>query len=187
MSPDHHLLRVCALLALLCCMPSQARGQAIFFEPCQNFIPLFQPETLHLWVCVEGQIATGITSAQFRIDGLPQDWIATASAKPPYALTGNLFGTGATISLNGCAQGMLWLEIGTIEVTPTTSAQDVLLSATSVEPGLPPPLDCPLVTLCDDPAFTKVCCGGYGAWINGGSCPLAVETSNWAQVKGLYR
>ena len=80
----------CAVLLLLLTIGERdAQGQIIFFSPCQNFIPQFQTESITLWVCVEGQIATGITSVQFRIDGVPQDWIASAVAKPPFTLTGN--------------------------------------------------------------------------------------------------
>jgi hypothetical protein len=68
---------------------------------------------------------------------------------------------------------------------------------------------CPLLTLCDDPAFTKVCVGNSftlcknpeppfpvnatcstsgQAFINGSrNCSVGVQESNWSAVKSLFR
>jgi hypothetical protein len=48
---------------------------------------------------------------------------------------------------------------------------------------------CPLVTLCDDPAFTKLCVTGGEAIFNPGAghgCTVAVQQATWSGVKSLY-
>jgi len=178
------LLLRSAVLVILCAAP--LRAQVIFLEPCGLFLPQFSTTTLQIWVCVEGQLEGGITGVDFRVAGLPAGWLASAGAKPPYSLTGDLLGNGAVLSTNGCAAGVLWLEVGWIQVTALTEEVDVLLYSTNSDPPLPAPLNCPIATLCDAPAFTKICCVGTGTWMNGGGCPLAVETATWSEVKALY-
>jgi hypothetical protein len=58
--------------------------------------------------------------------------------------------------------------------------------------------DCPLVTLCDAPAFTKVCVGAqvdsvhWRATLNvsnvqAADCePVGVSDASWSQIKALY-
>jgi hypothetical protein len=63
-----------------------------------------------------------------------------------------------------------------------------------IGPGIPPgsPLfNCPLVNLCDTPAFTKVCLpSGGGQFIINPStrtCTVGTEPKAWSEVKALYR
>jgi hypothetical protein len=48
---------------------------------------------------------------------------------------------------------------------------------------------CPLVTVCDDPVFTKVCVAGGSFLINptDESCLVGVEAETWTGIKTLYR
>jgi hypothetical protein len=45
---------------------------------------------------------------------------------------------------------------------------------------------CPLMTLCDAPTFTKVCVTGGQGIINGAPCTVAVEQRSWSSVKNLF-
>jgi hypothetical protein len=49
---------------------------------------------------------------------------------------------------------------------------------------------CPVLILCDEPVFTRICVTGSPSVINGscqlGGCPVAVEERTWTQVKRIY-
>jgi len=58
-----------------------------------------------------------------------------------------------------------------------------------VQGGNPPTnanFACPLVVLCDAPAYTTVCTTGSEFWINS-FCSDPTSSATWSQVKGLYR
>jgi hypothetical protein len=78
MRDRYRLLLRCGLIAaLVATPPAAAFSQVIFIDPCGITIPPFTTGQLTVWVCVEGQIFDGITSAQFRIAGLPSGWEVT--------------------------------------------------------------------------------------------------------------
>ncbi len=162
---------------------------AIFISPCGVEIPTFTTTTLHIWVCLEGPIANGITTGEFRVDGLPNGWITSIRANPAATLVLNdLFGNGVRMIFPGCQQGSgQYLELFAIDITPTGMRTDVLLAVAAAISSSEPNIDCPFVTQCDA-TFSNVCVSGYGSWINPRTrgCPLAVEQRTWGQVKKLY-
>jgi hypothetical protein len=181
-----------ALAATLALAPTPARAQfvaAIFISPCQTEIPTFTTGTLHIWVCLEGPIADGITSGEFRVDGLPSGWISSVRPHPAAEVfAGDLFGAGVRIAFPICQPGSgQYLELFAIDITPTDVRTDVLLNVAATIPPSDPGFPCPFVTRCDAPG-AKVCVSGFGSYINPRErgCPLAVENLAWGRIKRLY-
>ena len=187
------ILLLTALLAVAAIPLEQVNAQVIFIDPCGITIQPFSTETLRVWVCVEGAIKGGITGGDFRIAGFPEDWLTSVVPTSPVTITNDLTGPGDVFDTNGCAQGVpiirgMYLELCTIQVTPLSNTTDVLLMPAASNPPQPAPFDCPFVTLCDDPVFTKICCAPHGAYVNPVvfGCALPVETNSWSEIKNLY-
>lgn len=170
--------------------PAQAQFVAtIFIDPCGVEMPLFTSTTIKVWVCAEGPIADGLTTAELRIQGLPSGWLKTVRPNPAAAVVdGDLFGDGVRIVFPACQPGVgQYLELFAVDILPTDFQTDVLLAVAATNPPSDPNFPCPFVTKCDA-TFSKFCVNGFGAWINPREhgCPLAVENRTWGQVKSLY-
>ncbi len=185
------------LLSLLTAslLVSTAHSQVIFIDPCAITIPPNTTGQLSVWVCVEGEILGGITSAQFRIDGLPSGWVTEVTSQGTAVSAGQLFGDGVTVGFPACEDGVYvtqtarYLALFSVLVTASDDTRDVVLAVATRNPPADPGFDCALVTLCDEPAFTKVCVGKHGAIVNPESrhCGLPVEMETWSRVKAIYR
>jgi len=178
-----------ALIAVLAASPAGAQsGATIFISPCQQFIPIFSTATSSVQVCLEGAIATGAIACDFRINGLPNGWVVVVRPNSAaQSVSGDLFGSGARIVFPSCqtATSGTLLELFTFDLTPTDNTTKVLLNVAASIPPADPNMNCAVVTGCQTtPA--QVCVQGFGAWINGGSCPLPVEPQTWARLKALY-
>lgn len=182
--------RWAALAACLVLAWTPARAQfvgTIFIVPCQANIPVFSTQTFEVLVCLEGPIFDGVTAAEFRINGLPNGWTTLVRPNPEASVvSGDLFGAGARIAFPACEAGNQppLLELFEFDLTPTDDTRDVLINVAATIPP-DPELDCALVRRCDA-SMSKTCVNGFGAWINGGGCPLAVESVTWGRVKALY-
>ena len=176
-------------------LASVTRAQVIFIDPCGITIPPFTTGQLTVWVCVENQILEGITSAQFRIDGLPSGWQVEVTPAGTAVSTGELFGAGVSVGFPTCENGVpvlpnaRYLALYSVRVFATDDTSDILLAVATRSPPADPGFDCPLVTLCDEPALTKVCVGNHGAIVNPvfRSCGLPVEAMTWGKIKAVYR
>jgi hypothetical protein len=187
---------------------------------CCSTIPLFAPTTLHVMAFLGGATAPGISGAEFRLEFSQSPTMAGSvsfSASPTASLTiGNPLdftpnqdppmgqAEGLNIAWNMCqgtgGGGVLVGDVNVIFFAAPLPPLEILTKRRN------PPgnalFDCPLLTLCDPPAFTKVCLtipsGAHGesvnfrSGINLPSCdsncvPVAVSQNNWSAVKGLYR
>lgn len=178
---------VLAILALLLASPLHA--QVIFIDPCGIEMPPFLPSQLQVWVCVEGGIAAGIITADFRIAGLPAGWVTGIQPTSGNVVTGDPFAGGATVVLPGCQTGSgNYLPLFTATVLPTTSEVDVVLMVAGRTPPEDPAFACSFVRLCDTPIATRVCVGDHGSIVNPRNlgCGLSVAGLTWGQVKALY-
>jgi len=114
-----------------------------------------------------GSIADGITAAELRIDGLPSGWI-TAVRPNPAAVTvdGDLFGDGVRIGFPSCqpwgraVPGAL-CHRHHADRHPDRRAPGSRRHHPPSDPNFP----CPFVAKCDATS-SKICVGGFGAWIN---------------------
>ena len=184
------IVSIAALTCALASSPAQAQFVAtIFISPCQAEMPQFTTSTLRVWVCMEGPIAAGLMGAEFRVNGVPSNWITTVHPNPAAVVfDGNVLGDGVRIVFPACQPGIgQYLELCAIDITPTDVREDVMVAVAATIPPSDPTFPCPFVTQCDE-TLTKFCVAGFGAWINPRSfgCPLAVANRTWGRVKGLY-
>jgi hypothetical protein len=70
-----------------------------------------------------------------------------------------------------------------------SQVNEVHLATLAYQPPVAPGLDCPVLTLCDSPAFSVLCVQGTAACINAsaGCCLVGVEPTQWSGLKSLYR
>lgn len=151
--------------------------------------------TFYILATIEGDAADGVTGAEFRVDGFPAAWGATIVENPAAGIvTGSPLGDGTNIAFSTCQKGTGGkLLLFTITATPTTNVSDMTLSVVLHNSPSNPAFQCPLVTLCDDPTYTKVCVCGGTAVVNGtaATCgcngPSPAKESTWGHVKSLYQ
>jgi len=143
---------------------------------------------VQIWIQVRQ--ATEVGGAEFKLAGLPTAWLTGYTTHPATtAALGNPFGlTGINMSFAEC-QTNIPLTLLTVTITATTAVDDVVLQVTHRTPPTNPGFECPLITLCDNPAFTKVCVAGSALCINSVNvhCSDAVIQRTWSAIKDIYR
>jgi len=139
----------------------------------------------------------GMSSASFRIEGLSTeglfftlefDYLPCFDCPCGIAGCSNPFTTpGIDMAWPSCQSGPcfpLFRVQGFASVTPP---QDTVLRVVGRTPPQDPMFDCPMITLCDSPVFTRMCVAGGTAIVNpSGECTVAVEAASWSGIKSLY-
>ena len=162
------------------------------------------PLTGSVWVNLAGASSGGIQGAEFRIDNsMPTDFLISPTANPNANLVlGNPFNQlGVNIAFPACESGtggrvQLYTFL-VIELT-SPSPEDAWLTVRQHYTSSNANFNCPLVNLCDAPAFTAVCLGAkasdhWRAVVNpsvgttGDCTPVAVEAATWSAVKEVFR
>jgi hypothetical protein len=157
--------------------------------------------------------AGGISGAEFYIEGLEN----LPGVSISYNHAPNVNGIGNPLNKTGppanetrrgavafqrrvrdCGPSTSVVELGTISIfVPSTPIpNDRILRIVGGSPPGNPDFRCPLVALCDHPAFTKVCVYGAHFVINpvNQTCVVITDTGEfppydrtWSVIKGLYR
>jgi hypothetical protein len=193
--------RIVAILLILAMSASTASAQSIgvYADPlgtdCNLVIPYpGPPVALYVVGNLDGIWTEGVTSAKFRIAGLPAGWGTSITPDPSSnVVLGSLFGDGVAIAYPICFDTSP-VVLFTVVVTPTSDAQNVNLSVeTSLQfpncgldggnCGLPCPMFCGCIGF-DTPCL---CAETPVARINGPHCVVALEPNAWGRVKNLYR
>ncbi len=161
---------------------------------CSDTFTTGMSRTLWVMLLAEGDTRGGISGAEFRI---------VATGATGYSFSGetivlpNGFAVGTSaledglnvVSTRGC-ENRLPLPILKLTVLNLSGGQDATLEIAEKIPPSHRDFPCPLVTLCDNPVFTKVCITPDRAVLNpSGSlrCGIASEQSDWGRIKELYR
>jgi hypothetical protein len=186
-------VRIIASLVLALCLgigTANASSIGIYFaadgSDCDYTAAMYGMFNWYVLVHAYGDGAVnGVTSAEFRVDGVPASWFNNISANPAAnTVLGNLF-TGTNVAFPGCMPGP-WILLYTVSslptAPPTAATWRIMQHTTPSNPNLP----CPLVTLCDAPYYTAICVSGGQAYLNGQTCSVGVEQSTWSQVKSMY-
>ena len=171
---------------------ASAQSIGIFFDTggatCSTSQAPFTPGTLYVLAVLGGSV-TGVTGAEFRVDGFPVGWFGSYSPNPlATASLGSVGGLGGNIAFGLCQTGLggiVLLYTNSYFATSAVSSAylSILRHTTPSNPNFP----CPLVTLCDAPVFSARCVNGGQAIINGGSpCTVAAVPATWSSVKELY-
>ncbi|MFQ5601177.1 MAG: hypothetical protein ACE5G2_11580, partial [Candidatus Krumholzibacteriia bacterium] len=104
---------------------------------------------------------------------------------------------GVNIAFQTCQTGPR-VQLFTFTVVEVVPANDIWLTVRQHYDPANYLFACPLFTLCDAPAFTKVCVGApdsdhWRAVINpsigvtGDCIPVPVSESTWSEIKAIYR
>jgi len=148
------------------------------------------PRTLFIVAQLEGLTASGMTGAEFRVEGLPEDWTVFATPNPaaPVAL-GDPFRVvngvhRANIAFPSCTFGT---EGRVLLYTVVVIANSVVETGDMVVLGGDPPANpawpVPLMTLCDFPDYSIVAAQGDDFHI-GTRAPQNLEYSQLAGYDG---
>jgi hypothetical protein len=220
MSARRALLGCAGLLVLLA--PAAWAGDGglgLFFDPsgrkCADAIPCSGSGTLYIYAILEGASAQGITGAEYSInigsDGGPdRGWTFNESFPGDAVAIGRAFDPpdlstviqpyyrrrGVNVAFQDCKLGeghRVLLE--SVEIANTGCSTEPL-PLLSVLKDIPtnPRFGCLLFTLCNAPAYTKLCLGtsSGGAIINprpgqSAPCPsVAVVARTWSAIKQVY-
>ena len=110
-----------------------------------------------------------ITGAEFAVRGLPRGQFFLSMTVNPVASTvviGDPFAGGCNIALPRCEAGPRSVELFSVTlISLSDSPPDMMLEIGPRDTPSNPNFNCPLVTLCDAPAFTPVCVGGLSTFL----------------------
>jgi hypothetical protein len=191
-------LRALAFIALLASLAMSADASpttiGVFFDAmatdCDASVAPF--ETFNVYVsAVLGTDAgaSGITGADFRVDGLAG--LVSSFTPNPAALAsfGDPTFCGCTIAFPICMTGSeprraVLLYTLTCSVGQVVSPRTVTVSYNRRCGFGDPPFD-PYVTLCDA-QFTNLLVPGGQALLNNGSCTVGLQPITWSRVKSLF-
>ena len=190
---------VAALFALACGgMPAAGRCQSIGIfadSGCETTCINMTSSSFFQFYVKADLAGFGMSGASFRIEGLPnvvfvQPVFDLPCFDCPCGFNGcsNPFTTpGIDMSWLGWCQSGPCLPLFRVLVFAGTPPQDTVLRVVGRTPPLDPMFDCPMITLCDSPVFTRMCVAGGTAILNpSGECAVAVEAASWSGIKSLY-
>ena len=168
-------------LAFLVVAPASAQNIGIFFDPaavtCSGGVPS-GPLRCYIIAALGGPAAAGITGAEFKVVGLPPDWFENSTPNPTatVVLGGPFSEIGTNIAFPACQTTSL-VPLFTVDLFPSSAVTNHSLSVQNRTPPTNPNFVCPLVTRCDAPNFTIVCCSGGEAILNptGPGCTVPVR------------
>ena len=177
---------------VLACGTALASSIGVYFDPqattvCSEQHPV-TPGTAYILAVLGGEPPVfGIIGAEFRVDGMPAAWLATAVANPlPFVTTvGNPLTGGCNIAFLCQSSDVVLLY--TVHYT-VVSDLTVHLSVHEHSSPSSPIFACPrLVCACDQPGECEACVPGGTAAINDPAvCMVDVEPRTWSRVKSLY-
>ncbi len=197
--------RFAVLVAMLLCVAAVPSAWAqingtlgIFFDPyakeCAGPVSIGSARALYVLFLPEGDTRGGITGVEFRIDASAASGYSfrgEAVAMPSAIRVGPLEvgGPGLSVVSDQC-HSRAPIPILSFQVQNLGGGTDGGLRIAAKDPPWNPNFPCPLVTLCDNPAFTKVCIAPGLAVLNPSGaihCGSSAESSEWGRVKELYR
>jgi hypothetical protein len=136
-----------------------------------------------------GGASAGITGAEFRVSGMPPEWLTTTvpNSASNIVLGDPFNGVGVNQAFPTCQTAPI-IILFTVNVMPTSSVSDLYLRVEPRNPPLNPNFACPLVTNCEFPGFAIVCTTGGQGIVNptGALCTVTTTPASWSSVKALY-
>lgn len=170
--------------------PAQGQSIGVFADQngtvCTITAPFATP--FQYYVLVRRGPLNGITGAEFRVEGVDPAWFTMSLPVPGSCDPGcpNFVGDGGGLAFPLCQapeSGVVLLA--TIQSLALAPVPTRTLRVEGARFPSNPAFACPLLTLCDAPAFTTVCVAGGEAVVNG-PCTVAVQRCTWSDVKALF-
>jgi len=145
-----------------------------------------------------------VTAAEYRITGLPPEWVISVENTPAVATSvGNVFAEGTRLELDGCQSSSEYavIHLQTLHVFATSVANHSIF----VERALPPLNllhDAPILESCTEQGSENLECYVSAFDLNGidpycgidcwpAPCPgcdlVAVQQASWETLKQMYR
>ena len=165
----------------------------MFGRNCSGTILPDRPDTVYVVAKMDEMSACGIAGAEFRFTGVPASWSTFPVAAPDMLTVGDPLGDGVTVGFRCKREEAGFVVLYSVLVLANAVEEDLQFHIEKrAAPTGGPDFDCPLLVLCDFPAFTKICVEGIPCNINARKptlCvkPTAVTTSTWSVVKNLFR
>jgi hypothetical protein len=186
-------LRLAVVVLLIACAPAWGASIGLFSTPdyTSNCLDLPEaPSSATFYIVAVGpfvDVCGGVAAAEFRVEGLPAEWLAV-STPTPLANTnlGNPFGAGAAIAFPSGQLGdhILLYTVSLIRVPPTAGAELHVTAHTRPWPDF----TCPRVVGGDCPVDPNAACTDGGTlYVNlPENCLVGVSPTTWSKLKGLY-
>lgn len=167
----------------------------IYFDPdcstCSATVYPWLPSlTLYVNAHLNPPLEEGFQGAEFRIDGMPTDWLMVDVIPNPAAAAayGNPLTGGCNIGFATCQDAPSdCVNLYTIHILAVTPHTNVALQVRQHTNPSCPTFCCTTLVGCDAPVYTKYCVLEGRAWINGPACTVGVEPGTWGDVKALYK
>ncbi len=155
---------------------------------CTLTAPPLVPTPFYL-LAIPGPLGTMI-GAEFRVTGLPSGLYLHSSNRNPLAnvAVGDPMEAGCDIAFPVCQSGANPILLYTVFlINLGDPVGDHTLRVERHTTPFFPPFACPLMILCDEPVFTKVCVNGGEGYLNSPrNCEVAVDHASWSKVKSMY-
>ena len=209
---------VTLLMAAIGTAPLPVHGISIHMHPasslapCSSAVPPFTPVDIRVMVHMEGALADGISGAEFYIAGLENLTGVQINYSPSTKLNPARLGDpfkpqagqqrraafGFQRSVQECRDVTEYELIFTMTlfVTTTPIPPDTHIRIVAANPPGSPAFNCPVVTLCNKPTFTKVCVHGGEFVLNpvNDTCSNPTtdvfedrKSATWSVIKDFYR
>lgn len=183
------------LALLTAASPAAAQGMlGVFFDEygstCSASVNSGGVITMHVVFLPDGETRSGITGAEFRIEAQDADGYNILAVQNRMTIgLGDAFGSG--INVAGLCSSDLAIPLLTVQVQNVGGGTNAkFIARVREDPTDPQLFPCALVTLCDEPIWTKICVETGKAVLNpSGSteCGSNSESAEWSRIKGLYR
>ena len=132
-----------------------------------------------------------LTTAEFRIEGMPSGWLWFAAPNPEAIIVGNPFSSaGTTVTFIRNAQRGECIDLFSGTIFATTAVRNGELRVVAPDPPPNPGIPCPRIfTICSNRACDNVYCASGGSMLlnSDSKCPVGVQQHTWTHVRGLYR
>ena len=168
----------------------------LYFDPlgqtCSGTILPDQPGTVYVVAKMAGMSECGIAGAEFRFTGIPDSWMTFPVAIPDILAIGDPLADGATMGFKCKRPEAGLIVLYSVQVLAMEELHDLQFAIERRNPPADPDFDCPLLVLCDYPAFTMVCVNGFTCNVNATeprlcAVPTGVEAKTWSGIKTLFR
>ena len=180
-----------ALALMVGTQPVSSETLGMFFDQacteCSATVRTGQSVVMSVRILRGGPLASyPVRSLHFRITGLPAGWSATATPTPAAdVVVGDVFNAGIVM---GFAEGLSGscAEVLSCRIDALVPASNVQLrierhSGEACFGNL-----CPCLS-CIGPSGCVTCMSTTEATINGSTCVLSIQRSQWSQIKQLYK
>jgi hypothetical protein len=159
---------------------------------CESSVVQFVPFNVYLSAVLGTDAAgSGITGANFRVDGLTDLVLSIVPIPAASAAVGNPTTGDGAIAFPMCMTGDGPRKVVLLYTITCLATEPVAPRIVSVD-NITRPCDsgccrfAPRVALCDAPVYTYFYVLGGQALLNSGSCTVGVQPASWSAVRSLF-